>query len=277
MAPDPIGGRLPAVSDRDERGTSERLSSPSNPVTAQARAIDEMNPDGVPRKVLLVAGAGRSGTSTMAGIASKLGHARAAARGAARRVQPAGLLRAAVGRRPPRPAAQGGRRPGQRLAPERVVRDRPHLHARARPDPGRRVARAALRRTPRAGREGPAAELVPRPVAGRRDPHRRQACVRDDAASPGRGRRQQAEVLREQARVGAPRRELAQHAAPHRARDARGGGFGAGVRALRGPAGRLGEDDDARRPHPRPAVDRPHAAAISSARCTASSTRPCDG
>ena len=37
------------------------------------RAIDEMNPDGVPRKVLLVAGAGRSGTSTMAGIASKLG------------------------------------------------------------------------------------------------------------------------------------------------------------------------------------------------------------
>ena len=39
----------------------------------QARAIDEMNPDGVPRKVLLVAGAGRSGTSTMAGIASLLG------------------------------------------------------------------------------------------------------------------------------------------------------------------------------------------------------------
>lgn len=37
------------------------------------RAIDEMNPDGVPRKVLFVAGAGRSGTSTMAGIASRLG------------------------------------------------------------------------------------------------------------------------------------------------------------------------------------------------------------
>ncbi len=32
-----------------------------------------MNPDGVPRKVLFVAGAGRSGTSTMAGIASRLG------------------------------------------------------------------------------------------------------------------------------------------------------------------------------------------------------------
>src|SRR5688572_27955777 len=32
-----------------------------------------MNPDGVPRKVLLVAGAGRSGTSTLAGIVSRLG------------------------------------------------------------------------------------------------------------------------------------------------------------------------------------------------------------
>ena len=42
-------------------------------MTEQPRAIDEMNPDGVPRKVLFVAGAGRSGTSTMAGIASKLG------------------------------------------------------------------------------------------------------------------------------------------------------------------------------------------------------------
>jgi hypothetical protein len=42
-------------------------------VTEQPRAIDEMNPDGVPRKVLFVAGAGRSGTSTLAGIVSKLG------------------------------------------------------------------------------------------------------------------------------------------------------------------------------------------------------------
>lgn len=37
------------------------------------RAIDELNPDGVPRKVLFVAGAGRSGTSTLAGIVSRLG------------------------------------------------------------------------------------------------------------------------------------------------------------------------------------------------------------
>lgn len=42
-------------------------------MTEQARAIDEMNPDGVPRKVLFVAGAGRSGTSTLAGIVSRLG------------------------------------------------------------------------------------------------------------------------------------------------------------------------------------------------------------
>jgi hypothetical protein len=50
----PDAGRLPAV-------------------TEQPRAIDEMNPDGVPRKVLFVAGAGRSGTSTLAGIVSRLG------------------------------------------------------------------------------------------------------------------------------------------------------------------------------------------------------------
>ncbi|WP_426242730.1 sulfotransferase family protein [Nocardioides sp. LHG3406-4] len=37
------------------------------------RAIDELNPDGVPRKVLFVAGAGRSGTSTLSGILSLLG------------------------------------------------------------------------------------------------------------------------------------------------------------------------------------------------------------
>ena len=42
-------------------------------MTEQARAIDEMNPDGVARKVLFIAGAGRSGTSTLAGIVSKLG------------------------------------------------------------------------------------------------------------------------------------------------------------------------------------------------------------
>lgn len=42
-------------------------------MTEQPRAIDEMNPDGVSRKVLFVAGAGRSGTSTLAGIVSKLG------------------------------------------------------------------------------------------------------------------------------------------------------------------------------------------------------------
>jgi hypothetical protein len=42
-------------------------------VTEQPRAIDEMNPDGVARKVLFVAGAGRSGTSTLAGIVSRLG------------------------------------------------------------------------------------------------------------------------------------------------------------------------------------------------------------
>ena len=46
---------------------SEQASTPT------PRAIDEINPEGVARKVLLIAGAGRSGTSTLAGIVSRLG------------------------------------------------------------------------------------------------------------------------------------------------------------------------------------------------------------
>lgn len=42
-------------------------------MSTAARAIDELDPEGVGRKVLLVAGAGRSGTSTLAGIGSLLG------------------------------------------------------------------------------------------------------------------------------------------------------------------------------------------------------------
>ena len=115
---------------------------------------------------------------------------------------------------------------GQRLAPGGVVRHRPHLQPRARPDPGQRVARAALRRAPRAGRQGPAAELVPRPVARRRDPHRRDPGLRHHAAPARRGGRLEAEVLRQQARLGAPRGQLGQHAAPHRAGHPRVDGVG---------------------------------------------------
>ena len=50
-----------------------RVPDPGPVGCPTVRAIDEMNPDGVPRKVLLVAGAGRSGTSTLAGIVSRLG------------------------------------------------------------------------------------------------------------------------------------------------------------------------------------------------------------
>ena len=63
------------------------------------------------------------------------GAARAPARGRRRRDQPQGLRRAALGGRPPRPAAQGGAGPGQRRAAGGVVRDRPGRHPRARADP----------------------------------------------------------------------------------------------------------------------------------------------
>ena len=93
------------------------------------------------------------------------------------------------------------RRPGQRRPPRRLVRDRPGLDPRAGADPHRRVARRPLRRQPRAGGQGPAPELVPRPVAGGRDPRRCRPGVRDHAAAAVRGGRQQAEVLRQPARA----------------------------------------------------------------------------
>ena len=62
------------MGDDPSRTTGRQADAGRLPaVTEQARAIDEMNPDGVPRKVLFVAGAGRSGTSTLAGIGRKLG------------------------------------------------------------------------------------------------------------------------------------------------------------------------------------------------------------
>ena len=170
-----------------------------------------------------------------------------------------------MGRRRPRRVAARGAGAGQRQPPGGVVRHRSHLQPRARPDPGQRVARAALRRAPGAGRQGPAAELVPRPVARRRHPHRRDPGLRHHAATARRGGRLQAEVLRQQARLGAPRGQLGQHAAAHRAghpqRRRRGRGrrrSGARLRALRGPADRLGQDDHGHGPRARPPDDHPH-------------------
>ena len=247
-------------------------------MTEQARAIDEMNPDGVPRKVLFVAGAGRSGTSTLAGIVSKLG------------------MHVPLPEVPPDDSNPRGFSEPQWVVdvhdewlrealvqvsdsrPNAWFDDRPDLQPRARPDPGQRVARAALRRAPRARRQGPAAELVPRPVARRRDPHRRDAGLRHDAAPAGRGRRLEAEVLRQQARLRPPRGQLGQHAAPHRARHPPGRGRRRSrVRALRGPAHRLGEDHDRARATRSTSRRSSTRAATRSARSTASSTRTCAG
>ena len=125
--------------------------------------------------------------------------------------------------------------------PGGVVRDRPGRHPRARADPHRRLAGEPLRGQPRAGRQGPAAALVPRPVAGGRGPHRRHAGVRDDAAAAARGGRQQADLLRQPARLGPPGRQLAEHDAAHRARHPRvRRRRRPGLRPVRRPARRLG-------------------------------------
>ncbi len=157
-----------------------------------------------------------------------------------------------MGRRPPRPAAAARRWSRFGLAARRVVRDRPHQHPRARADRHRRLAGEPPRGEPRAGREGPAAELVPGPVAGGRDPHRRHPGLRHHAAPAGRGGRQQADLLRQQARLCPPRRVVAQHAPAHRARHPRDRRRHRGrrgrprLRPLRRPARRLDPHHHAR-------------------------------
>ena len=105
-----------------------------------------MNPDGVPRKVLFVAGAGRSGTCTMAGLCSLLGLHVPQPEVVADETNPRGfgepqwvvdhhdrLLKDAG-------VQVSDARPNAWFETGRIS------HARAGPDPGRRVARAALRR-----------------------------------------------------------------------------------------------------------------------------------
>ena len=105
-----------------------------------------VDPADYPRKVLFVAGAGRSGTSTLAGLMQILGLHVPKPEVVADETNPKGfgeprwvvdhhdrLLKEARG-------------PGQRRAPGGVVRDRPDLHPRAGADHHRRLARGALRR-----------------------------------------------------------------------------------------------------------------------------------
>ena len=151
------------------------MSSPTTD-TRGGSAPGDLEPEDYPRKVLFVAGAGRSGTSTMAGPHADHGPARAPARGAS----PTS----------PTPRASGSPRwvvehhdrllkealrPGQRRPARRLVRDRPRRRPAS--TSGSRTAEwleSHFAGQPRAGGQGPAAGLVPRPVAGRRGPHRRR-------------------------------------------------------------------------------------------------------
>ena len=250
-------GTAPPTEDHGPTVVTDSLATREQPGRRTCRRGSADRQRGVPPQGAVRRGSGPQRHQHHGGPDAHPRPARAAARGRRRRDQPQGVRRAALGGRPPRPAAQGGAGPGQRRPPRGLVRDRPGLHARARADPDGRVAGGPLRGQPRAGRQGPAAELVHRPVAGGRDPHRRHAGLRDDAAPACRGGRQQADLLRQQARVGAPGRVLAQHAAAHRAGDPGvGGRRRPGVRPLRRPARRLGQDDDARGGDP-PAPARP--------------------
>ncbi len=128
-----------------------------------------------PRTVLFVAGAGRTGTSTFAGLMQLLGLHVPQPEVPADDSNPKGFAEPQwVVDFHDRLLADAMVTVSDSRA-RRVVRDRPDRHPRAGADRRRRVARGPLGRPPGAGGQGPAARLVPRPVAGRRDPRRRHA------------------------------------------------------------------------------------------------------
>ena len=229
-------------------------------MTAHDRAaIDEMNPDGVPRKVLFVAGAGRSGTSTMAGIASKLGMHVPLPEVPADASNPRGFSE-----------------------PQWVV----DLHDRLLKEAGVQVSDSrpsAWFETGRISTREPARIRVAEWLEPHFDVHP-ELVVKDPRLSWFLGLwrvaairtgatpvfvtmlRPPAEVVGSKQKYYANKLGSAHLAASwlnmllHTERATREeAGSAPGVRALRGPADRLGEDHDARRAHPRPAVDHPHA------------------
>ena len=142
-----------------------------------------------------------------------------------------------MGGRPPHRAAPALQRRRLRRPAGGLVRGRQARQHRAAAHPPAHLAGGAVRASAaRAGREGPAAGLVPRPVAVGRAPLRGRAGVRHHAAARDRGGRQQAALLRHPLRRDRPHGRVGQHDAAHRARHPR---LAAGVRPLRGPADRL--------------------------------------
>ena len=202
-----------------------------------------------------MAGAGRSGTSTMAGLMQILGLHVPQPEVAADETNPKGFSE-------PRWVVDHH----DRLLKEALVQV-----SDSRPDAWFETGRVSTREherittaewleshfagQPRAGREGPAAELVPDPVARRRGPHRRDPRLRDDAAPAGRGRRQQADLLRQQARLDRTSRRPGSTccSTPSAAPASPSADGRPGLRALRRPARRLDQAHHARRGDPRAA------------------------
>ncbi len=248
----PAVGSSPGRASRSEAIDRHRIGFPavSSPTTDTrgGSAPGDLEPEDYPRKVLFVAGAGRSGTSTLSGLMQLMGlHV----------PQPEVV--------PDESNPKGFGEPAWVVEHhDRLLKDAGVQVSDARPDAWFETGRVSTREPERIrtaewldghfaeGNElvvkDPRLSLVPRPVAGRGDPRRRRPGVRHDAAPAVRGGRQQAEVLREPARLGPPRGQLAQHAAAHRARHPRvGGRRRPRVRPLRRPARRLGQGRDAAR------------------------------
>ena len=196
------------------------------PAPLTVRAATDRLRDMSSRRVVFVVGSGRSGTSTMGGTLQTLGLHVPQPEVVADATNPKGFgePRWVVDLHHELLAAQ--QRAGLRRPPARLARHRQTSGDHATRERVTTWLEAQFAVGRRARDQGPARRLVPRPVASRGRPLRRDVVLRHHAAAGHRGRRLQAEVLRpagRRVRPGRrhPHRRLDQHDAPHRARDPR--------------------------------------------------------
>ncbi len=240
--PDTIASSLHRFPDRPRRPLG-----PRSPTSAGSATAD--------RRLVLVAGTGRSGTSTLAGILRRLGLHVPQPEVGSDSTNPRGfgepqwvvdfhdelLTDANVQVSDARPLAW--ERTGE-------LAERPEVQQRLNAWLGSAV-RPRRRRTD----QGPAALVVPAAVDVGRPGTRRRALVRHHAPAAGRGGRQQAHLLQRPAAGRAGRRRLGEHDAGHRAGHAR---VEPGLRPVPRPARRLGARGQGDRQGARPRLPVEH-------------------